>query len=1081
MEVKIDVVANTQNFLPELQKAKTEVTSLGNVAKTAGASFGTTFRSAASSVGAYERKVKDGIDAHLKLKPVVVETGNVIQKFGKDTQNVGEQGFVPLRKRIREATNELANLREQFDKGLVGSDAVAEAAQRLAELKKAQKELGEQADAFNPERKFTVFGQVLGGVRGGVESVVGAMGLFGGQSESVERALVRIQSAMVFTQGLNEILELGDSFKNLKLLILSAIGTKTVDTAVTQQNTVAAAENTVANTAEAGAITATGTAAGFAATAMAVLRAATAALLSPIGLVIAGVAALVGIFSLLDDSGEKYTAMLEDMERQSAKFEEENKQRETAQKNRIQNLNNELEQRRANGELQIQQMRNQNKSEKEIYEARKKLDEDLLEFRKRIAGQMAGDASYDLRTNLMQIETLRDKILQRIAAIKSGDLSKEQLQQYAEANDKDLERLKGLRDKNTQIIQETKNSNSEIAKANVEAKTEEAKNYKEFLDSQEAKLKAHNQRILEIEAEANQLRQRILNARLATTDNPDERMAIQNQLDEMELNALRESLIKQGQAREDAEAKDQNRKAKKYQLTKQQEDALTELAKLSEQKRAREREQIQIESAKQLLSLQMESEAKALAQFDLDWIERAKKLKAAGATDEQIEQERLTQRRLAQAKYQQDALSIEEQTQINIINARQRGKESEVQFETQKQIDILNVQLEFAKKRLALETALFAFNPTSERQKTIEGLNATIASIQTQIGKAQRSLLSSTSKISIAQLLGISGLSTEDEAEFNKQAQQIIANVQSIFSQILAEQQANVEASIQQNQSLIQSLDQRIQATQAAIDKETEAQRKGYANNVDAKKRELAQLQAEKQKAIDEEKRLNAERKKLAQEQAIIDSITQASQLISAGAILFGKEVAKGGALGVITAISAIAAMIASFLALKSKVSQATRFEKGGWIGGRRHSQGGNKYFSLDGDLMEHEAGEFVTNRSASKRHARVLEAINSGDMSNLSYIDIEPLLYGTGVSLRKDVEKRIVNQQIILNKREIKQSMGLNLGNVENRLTDIHKEVAGIKTEISSSQKTTVLPDGSTKVVKKEGDVEYVTIYKQK
>jgi hypothetical protein len=53
--------------------------------------------------------------------------------------------------------------------------------------------------------------------------------------------------------------------------------------------------------------------------------------------------------------------------------------------------------------------------------------------------------------------------------------------------------------------------------------------------------------------------------------------------------------------------------------------------------------------------------------------------------------------------------------------------------------------------------------------------------------------------------------------------------------------------------------------------------------------------------------------------------------------------------------------------------SQPTpKFEKGGWIDGRRHSQGGT--------IIEAEKDEFVINRNDAIRNSSLLEAINSGN-----------------------------------------------------------------------------------------------------
>jgi hypothetical protein len=61
----------------------------------------------------------------------------------------------------------------------------------------------------------------LQGVAGGFSAVQGAMGLLGGESEDVEKMLLKVNSAMALSQGINSVLEAKDGFKNLISVVKS--------------------------------------------------------------------------------------------------------------------------------------------------------------------------------------------------------------------------------------------------------------------------------------------------------------------------------------------------------------------------------------------------------------------------------------------------------------------------------------------------------------------------------------------------------------------------------------------------------------------------------------------------------------------------------------------------------------------------------------------------------------------------------------------------------------------------------------------------------------------------------------------
>ena len=136
------------------------------------------------------------------------------------TKSVGS-----IKSQLKEANAELIAMRERF--GDTSNEAVA-AAKKVANLKDSIGDAKAMADAFNPDAKFKAFGTALQGVAGGFAAVQGAMGLMGGESKEVEKLILKVNSAMALSQGVNSILEAKDGFKNLKTVAVDAFkGIKT--------------------------------------------------------------------------------------------------------------------------------------------------------------------------------------------------------------------------------------------------------------------------------------------------------------------------------------------------------------------------------------------------------------------------------------------------------------------------------------------------------------------------------------------------------------------------------------------------------------------------------------------------------------------------------------------------------------------------------------------------------------------------------------------------------------------------------------------------------------------------------------
>ena len=125
-----------------------------------------------------------------------------------------------LKTQLREAQADVVKLSDKF--GATSVEAV-NAAKKAAELRDRIGDARALTEAFNPDQKFKALTSSLAGVAGGFAAVQGAMGLFGAESEDLQKTLVKVQSAMALSQGLEAVGNSIDAFKNLGTVIRTQV------------------------------------------------------------------------------------------------------------------------------------------------------------------------------------------------------------------------------------------------------------------------------------------------------------------------------------------------------------------------------------------------------------------------------------------------------------------------------------------------------------------------------------------------------------------------------------------------------------------------------------------------------------------------------------------------------------------------------------------------------------------------------------------------------------------------------------------------------------------------------------------
>lgn len=317
------------------------------------------------------------------------------------------------------------------------------------------------------------------------------------------------------------------------------------------------------------------------------------------------------------------------------------------------------------------------------------------------------------------------------------------------------------------------------------------------------------------------------------------------------------------------------------------------------------------------------------------------------------------------------------------INAKydQQAKETSIDFRTQLAMELLDIQQDFAQSEFDLldknERQKTQFRLQMERkrlQKILElnrknGKDLTAeqaATIRNQIAAIDKTAKSTPYK-NLYEVLGI-GINSEQQDAFNTA---INATVDGINTAI--------DAWIKEADAAINAANARVDAAQRALDAEIEARNNGYANNVVQAQKELELEKQQQQKAIEE-------KQKAQKAQLAIDTITQASSLITASANIWS-SLSGIPVVGVGLAVAALATMWASFLAAKAKAAQVTKETYGDGtvelLQGGSHASGNDIDLGMtkDGKNRRAEGGEYfaIINKRNSRRFGSIIpDVINS-------------------------------------------------------------------------------------------------------
>lgn len=361
--------------------------------------------------------------------------------FQINVQGNASEAVGSLKKQLREATAEVAVLSDKF--GATSQQAIT-AAKRAAELRDRIGDAKALTDAFNPDAKFKALTASLSGVAGGFAAVQGAIGLFGAESKNVEKALLKVQSAMALSQGLQAIGESIDSFKNLGIVIKDSV--------------------IKAFTALKAAIGSTGI--GLLVVALGALIANFDAVKKYILNLFPGLSQLGSFFGKLIDTVTDFVGITSEAERQLEKLQKRTERgNETIQ-------------------ARIKILQAQGGKEKEIYqESQKLIENDLNVLRQTLKtkGELTEEEQKRFRELNNERQILRISETRRIQE-ENAKQAEEQRKKIEEAKKKEEEYQRWSKDAANKRRQDLKNGQDDIDAENAKRKEQEQKDQEDYLD-----------------------------------------------------------------------------------------------------------------------------------------------------------------------------------------------------------------------------------------------------------------------------------------------------------------------------------------------------------------------------------------------------------------------------------------------------------------------------------------------------------------------------------------------------------------------------------------------------------------------
>jgi len=350
---------------------------------------------------------------------------------------------------------------------------------------------------------------------------------------------------------------------------------------------------------------------------------------------------------------------------------------------------------------------------------------------------------------------------------------------------------------------------------------------------------------------------------------------------------------------------------------------------------------------------------------------------------------------------------IDRQEQLALLQAQ-----IDIKNETAREMAIIQIRQQFAQAKLDQLNQ----NKTAENEVERKQLELTIQNLNTEAEKFTKDESRNPfNKLVKGWLSGLSKAGGGDGSGLDEFMAQMGNIISGAMDSAFEAMQAGADRLIAERQRVVDSLTEQISDVEEALNKEKELQEQGFANNVGIRQKELEDLKSKRDQALRDQQEAIKRKQNLQKLELAVDSTYQLTNMITAASDIFKSAHKIFGIFGTPIAVALTGLMFGSFAAQKVAAFRAInsqKFADGGVAGGRSHAEGGNKYISLDGndpDVIEIEKGEYITNKNSTKKYMPLLEAINSDELSNMTFGDLMNLIDPKGARMKDGITEQTV------------------------------------------------------------------------
>ena len=378
---------------------------------------------------------------------------------------------------------------------------------------------------------------------------------------------------------------------------------------------------------------------------------------------------------------------------------------------------------------------------------------------------------------------------------------------------------------------------------------------------------------------------------------------------------------------------------------------------------AREYQLIEFNYANQINALikkgNEEKQLQAVINEEIIQLQQQRDMKLADLVLKYGEKEKAEQEKLAKDK--EKAQKDVYKTQVDVINQQAQLR----------QLDIDNMQVsEYEKTRLSIQAekdrlqAIYDLNVQAGKDLT----SLEMQTLRAQMKNLDQEMEKNKKNRDVFDLMGLN--LTDDKKEA----------ITSSFDFAVGQLHSYMDSWVQAAEAKAQLAEKEVERAQTVLDAEIEARNQGYASDVETARKELELAKSNQEKAL-------REKEKAQKAQLALQTIEQASNLVSASALIWSQ-------LGFPWAIPALAVMWGSFAAAKIKAAEVTKSSNEQYgegtvelLQGGSHQSGNDIDLGTkrDGTRRRAEGGEFfaVINKRNSRKYRQVIpdviHALNAG------------------------------------------------------------------------------------------------------